>query len=65
MQPTVVEMVAQILRDCDFWPKEKRPAKLLPYLETYGRPLYDALMALPEADREACGVDKIEIRSPT
>jgi len=59
--PTIPEIVALIRRDMPFWAPEQAVNKLLPYLDAYGRPLYDALMALPEAERKGCGVDKIQV----
>jgi hypothetical protein len=48
-----------VRRSCLYWAPETRAAKLLDYLRAYGRPLYDALRALPADEREATGVDQI------
>lgn len=54
---TIPEVVAEIRRDSVYWAPEVRGRKLLPYLNTYGVPLFDALSALPEEDdRIGCGV---------
>ncbi len=57
--PTIPEVVAMILRDCAYWAPEVRASKLLPYLDAYGPPLAEALMALDAKQRESCGIDKI------
>lgn len=57
--PTIPDIVTEIQRDALYWAPELRVNKLLAYLDAYGAPLYEALMALPAEDREVCGVDKI------
>lgn len=59
--PSVDEIVRLILRDCPFWAPETRTRKLLPYLQSYGDPLFDALKALSDDERKGCGVDEIVV----
>jgi len=59
-EPTIYEIVAKVRQSSMYWAPEWRAAKLLPYLEVYGEPLYDALKALPDDDRKACGIDLIQ-----
>lgn len=61
-QPSIEEIVRLIKRDCPFWAPEVRVHNLLPYLQTYGDPLYEALMALSEDERKGCGVDKVVVK---
>jgi hypothetical protein len=57
----VESIVKEVLRDCPFWAPEIRLLKLADYLNA-NPGLYEALKALPDEDREACGVDEIVVR---
>jgi hypothetical protein len=59
---SIDDVVRLIKRDCPFWAPEVRVHCLLPYLHSYGDPLYDALMALSEDERKGCGVDEIVVK---
>jgi hypothetical protein len=59
--PSIDEVVRLIKRDSPFWAPEVRVHNLLPYLHSYGDPLYDALMALPDDERKGCGVNEIVV----
>lgn len=53
-------IVKEVLRDCRYWAPEIRLPKLAVYLNAHPG-LYEALKALPEDDREACGIDDIVV----
>ncbi len=57
--PTIPEVVAKILSNSRYWAPEVRGAKLCDYLEAYGEPLYEALLALAPEERADLGVDRI------
>lgn len=59
--PTVDDIVRTIKRNCVYWASEERVYKLLGYLEQCGKPLYDALKALPDDERRACGIDEVAV----
>ena len=56
----VGEIVNGVLRDCRYWAPEIRVPKLAVYLNAHPG-LYEALKALPDEDRSACGIDDIVV----
>lgn len=61
-QPSIDDVVRLIKHDCPFWAPEIRIHNLLPYLQTYGDPLYNALKLLSDDERKGCGVDEIVVK---
>ncbi len=60
--PTAAEVSAAltvIRRSSLYWAPEVRVRKLLDYLEAYGEPLETLLRAMPDDEREACGIDHV------
>ena len=54
------DALAYIRQNFRYWSPRIRVSRLLPFLETWGEPLYRALLALPVAERKACGIDDID-----
>lgn len=61
-QTELDRIVAHIRESCRYWASELRVHQLLPYLQVHGDPLYAALMALPDEERKACGVDEVQTK---
>lgn len=53
----IFEVVALIKKDAPYWAPELK-ARLAPFLDHYGKPLFDALKALPEDEQAMVGVDR-------
>ncbi len=55
---SVEPIVLLLRRDAPYWAPEVKASRLAPYLDHFGKPLYDALRALPEEEQKVVGVDR-------